>query len=318
MPSRPRRSRQQALDAVAVGSALVQEALAGLPASSSMEPSVSTRLVFTRHRSRGTSGLAASNTGLKRRGGKSAPGSVAAKAGCLSRSFPINLHSNLLNLCNCITRIHHRCIRQFAGQRTRDMPGIAGNRGAGLFDGWQAAAGFRFTSTITAFVDGMKLEPKRYGFRKMSYDLMLRSGRVIDPSQGLDATVDVAFLNGKVAAIGPRLKSGAGTVDRDVSGLIVTPGLVDLHTHVYWGGTSLGVDAEAFGRACGVTTVVDTGSAGPGNFAGFRQHVCCGRYGQANRQKIERRGHSFSPRQTIHLRERLASAPPLGNPDSQD
>ena len=53
----------------------------------------------------------------------------------------------------------------------------------------------------------------------------------------------------------------------------MTPGLIDLHTHVYWGGTSLGIDAEEFCRQSGVTTAVDTGSAGPGNFAGFRKHV---------------------------------------------
>ncbi|MEH2526932.1 putative amidohydrolase [Bradyrhizobium sp. AZCC 2176] len=54
---------------------------------------------------------------------------------------------------------------------------------------------------------------------------------------------------------------------------IVIPGLIDLHTHVYWGGTSLGIGAEEFCRTSGVTTAVDTGSADPGNFAGFRKHV---------------------------------------------
>ncbi len=58
-----------------------------------------------------------------------------------------------------------------------------------------------------------------------------------------------------------------------MSGKIVSPGLIDLHTHVYWGGTSLGIDAEQFCRTSGVTTAVDTGSAGPGNFMGFRRHV---------------------------------------------
>jgi dihydroorotase len=107
----------------------------------------------------------------------------------------------------------------------------------------------------------------------MTYDLILRGGRVIDPSQRLDAVSDVAFSGGKIAKVGPKLQGGAGTAVRDVSGSIVVPGLIDLHTHVYWGGTSLGIDAEEFCRTSGVTTSVDTGSAGPGNFAGFRKHV---------------------------------------------
>jgi dihydroorotase len=107
----------------------------------------------------------------------------------------------------------------------------------------------------------------------MPFDLILRGGRVVDPSQKIDAVMDVAFAGGKVAMLGNELKADPATDVRNVSGAIVTPGLIDLHTHVYWGGTSLGIDAEEFCRTSGVTTAIDTGSAGPGNFAGFRKHV---------------------------------------------
>ncbi len=107
----------------------------------------------------------------------------------------------------------------------------------------------------------------------MSHDLILKGGHVIDPSQKLDGVADVAFKDGKVAAVGRDLKAAAGTDIRDVKGYIVSPGLIDMHTHVYWGGTSLGIDAEDFCRNSGVTTSIDTGSAGPGNWAGFRRHV---------------------------------------------
>ena len=104
----------------------------------------------------------------------------------------------------------------------------------------------------------------------MAHDLVLKGGRVIDPSQGIDRITDVGFGDGKVTAVGDDLEAGE---IRDVSGRIVTPGLIDLHTHVYWGGTSLGIDADAYSRQSAVTTHVDTGSTGPGNFAGFRAHV---------------------------------------------
>lgn len=103
-------------------------------------------------------------------------------------------------------------------------------------------------------------------------DLVLTGGHVIDPSQGIDRITDVAFKDGRAAGVGDGLAASAREV-RDVSGHIVTPGLIDLHTHVYWGGTSLGIDAEEFCRTSGVTTAIDTGSAGPGNFMGFRKHV---------------------------------------------
>ena len=107
----------------------------------------------------------------------------------------------------------------------------------------------------------------------MSHSLILRGGRVIDPAQKIDGVMDVAFADRKVARVGPNLPADGATEIRDVSGMIVVPGLIDLHTHVYWGGTSLGIDAEDFCRRSGVTTAIDTGSAGPGNFMGFRKHV---------------------------------------------
>src|SRR5258708_18411453 len=103
-------------------------------------------------------------------------------------------------------------------------------------------------------------------------DLILKGGRIIDPATGRDEIADIGFGDGRVAAIGSGLPlRGAEIVD--ARGLIVVPGLIDLHTHVYWGGTSLGVDAAALAPRSGTTTFVDAGSAGPGNFPGFRRHV---------------------------------------------
>jgi dihydroorotase len=107
----------------------------------------------------------------------------------------------------------------------------------------------------------------------VQHDLILKGARVIDPSQNHDGICDVAFADGRVSGFGRDLPVGPGTQVREMGGAIVTPGLIDLHTHVYWGGTSIGIDADEFCRTSGVTTSVDTGSAGPGNFAGFRKHV---------------------------------------------
>jgi dihydroorotase len=105
------------------------------------------------------------------------------------------------------------------------------------------------------------------------FDLILQGGRVIDPASGTDRPADVAFADGKVVAIDNGIPAERGRQVVDATGKIVTPGLIDLHTHVYWGGTSLGIDADKIARRSGTTTFIDAGSAGAGNFAGFRYHV---------------------------------------------
>jgi dihydroorotase len=107
----------------------------------------------------------------------------------------------------------------------------------------------------------------------MDFDLLLRGGRLIDPASGVDAARDVAFARGRVAAIDQGIPPDRASKVVDATGRLVTPGLIDLHSHVYWGGTSLGVDADALAAMSGTTTYVDAGSAGAGNFLGFRAHV---------------------------------------------
>lgn len=101
---------------------------------------------------------------------------------------------------------------------------------------------------------------------------LLRGGRVIDPASGRDEVADIAITDGRITAIGTGL-SVEGAAIFDVSGALVVPGLIDLHTHAYWGGTVLGVDADELGPASGVTTWVDCGSSGAANFEGFFRHV---------------------------------------------
>jgi dihydroorotase len=105
------------------------------------------------------------------------------------------------------------------------------------------------------------------------YDLVISGGRVIDPAQGLDGRYDVAFRDGKVAEVAPSIERARAVETVAADGALVVPGLIDLHTHVYWGATSLSVRPEPVARRSGATTLVDAGSAGAGNFHGFREFV---------------------------------------------
>jgi len=106
----------------------------------------------------------------------------------------------------------------------------------------------------------------------LKYDLLIKKGLVVDPSQGLNQVGDIAFADGKVAAVGS-LSDGDAAEVIDATGLIVTPGLLDLHVHVFPGVSHFGVDADHSNIGKGVTTAVDAGSAGALTFPFFRKHI---------------------------------------------
>ncbi len=105
------------------------------------------------------------------------------------------------------------------------------------------------------------------------YDLVVRGGHVIDPSQGLSAIRDVAISRGKVARIAEAIPETEARQVVDARGKIVTPGLIDIHVHVYDGVAPLGIPADPNCIAKGVTTAVDAGSAGAHTFPGLRKYV---------------------------------------------
>ena len=106
-----------------------------------------------------------------------------------------------------------------------------------------------------------------------SYDLLIAGGHVIDPSQNLSAVRDVAVAAGRIAHIGENIPRARARQVYDATGKIVTPGLIDLHTHVYKHGIRIQVDPDLVGLPSGVTTLVDAGSTGAGTFEGFRKYV---------------------------------------------
>src|SRR5437867_4982998 len=105
------------------------------------------------------------------------------------------------------------------------------------------------------------------------YDLLIKGGTLIDPSQSLSALRDVAISGEKVARVDGNIPASEARLTLDARGRIVTPGLVDIHVHVYDGVAPLGIPADPNCIAKGATTVVDAGSAGAHTFPGFRQYV---------------------------------------------
>lgn len=112
------------------------------------------------------------------------------------------------------------------------------------------------------------------------YDLIIRNGHVIDPKNNINGVMDVAIAAKKIAQVAKSIPASQGKKVVDAKGLYVTPGLVDIHVHVYAGtgvAGSFAGDSSVYPDAhmlrAGVTTVVDAGSSGWRNFEDFKQRI---------------------------------------------
>jgi dihydroorotase len=101
-------------------------------------------------------------------------------------------------------------------------------------------------------------------------DLAITGGRVVDPARGIDGSLDIGVTGGRLTGPG---EAGPAAETIDASGLVLVPGLVDLHTHLYEGVSHYGIDPDANCLRRGVTTAVDAGSAGAQTFPGFRRYI---------------------------------------------
>src|SRR5215831_2431090 len=106
----------------------------------------------------------------------------------------------------------------------------------------------------------------------MKYDLLLTGGEVLDPSAGLRGVMDIAIAGGKIAAVAPSLPANEARRTISAKGLLVTPGLIDIHAHIFVNAHDMGGHTDHFCRQSGVTTLCDAGSTGSATFAGLR-HV---------------------------------------------
>lgn len=107
----------------------------------------------------------------------------------------------------------------------------------------------------------------------MHFDLLIKGGEVVDPGSGRSGRLDVGIKRNRIAAVEANLPADSAHRVIDASGQYVTPGLVDLHTHVYHSVTCWGIHADPVAARSGVTTWLDVGSAGAYNLQGFREFI---------------------------------------------
>lgn len=107
----------------------------------------------------------------------------------------------------------------------------------------------------------------------MGFDLVIAGGEVVDPGSGLSGRLDLGISGGRIAAVERDLSAAEAEARLDAAGKIVTPGLFDLHTHVFWGATYWGIEPDPIAARTGVTTWLDAGTAGGYSFPAFRRYV---------------------------------------------
>jgi len=105
------------------------------------------------------------------------------------------------------------------------------------------------------------------------FDLVIKGGDVLDPSQGFRGQRDIGIRFGLIEAVEADIPAARARQVLDAAGKLVTPGLVDLHTHVYPYGSAIGIPADELVPHQGTTTCVSAGDAGANNFAAFRRFV---------------------------------------------
>jgi len=105
------------------------------------------------------------------------------------------------------------------------------------------------------------------------FDLVIKGGEVLDPSQSLRGSRDIGIRYGVIEAVEPDIPAARALRLIDAGGKLVTPGLVDLHCHVYPYGSAIGIPADELVAHQCTTTCVSAGDAGANNFAGFRRFI---------------------------------------------
>ena len=105
------------------------------------------------------------------------------------------------------------------------------------------------------------------------FDLVIKGGDVLDPSQSLRGKRDIGIRWGMIEAVENDIPAARAAKTIDASGKLVTPGLIDLHSHVYPYGSAIGIPADELVQAQATTTVVSAGDAGVNNLAALRRYI---------------------------------------------